>query len=184
MFTVTGNRGGKVYRRPGSDVYHPKFTQGTMKHPDSLMVWGAFGYHGVGPLVILPKNVTMNAERYLDLIKLNLHGCLTECRADIFMQDGAPCHTAKIVKKYFNFIQLNYIEDWPGNSPDLNPIENLWALIKRKLRERDTSSLSKLEYAIRDIWTNLDSQWLRNLAESVPRRLNECVKKRGFPTKY
>lgn len=40
MFNVTSNRGGKVYQRPGSNVYNPKFTKGTVKHPGYLMVWG------------------------------------------------------------------------------------------------------------------------------------------------
>ena len=44
-FTVTGNRGGKVRMWPGADHFHPKYTEGTVKHPaDSVMVSGAFGY--------------------------------------------------------------------------------------------------------------------------------------------
>lgn len=149
-FTVTGNRAGKVYRRPGSDACDPKFMQGTVKHLDSLMVWGAFGYHGVGSLVVLPRNVTMSTDRYLELLSDNLENCFEQCKSDVFMQDGAPCHTAKLIKEWFDFVQVDYIKDWPGNSSDLNPIENLWAHIKNNLRERDTSSLPKLESAIKD----------------------------------
>ena len=65
-FTVTGNRGGKVRMRPDADTIHLEYTDGTVKHPDSVIygvVWDAFGYHRVGKLIALPKNVTVN--RYL-----------------------------------------------------------------------------------------------------------------------
>ena len=76
-------------------------------------------------------------------------------------------HTAKIIKEWFDFVQIEYISDWPGNSPDLNPIENLWAIMKGELRGRDTSSLPKLEREIRDVWANLDRDYLKNLIDNV-----------------
>lgn len=183
-FTVTGNRGGKVRLRPGSDSYDPKFTQGTVKHPDSVMVWGAFGYHGTGKLVVLPKNVTVNKERYLELLNDHLEDCFIDCKSEVFQQDGAPAHTAKLIKEWFEWVDVDYIKDWPGNSPDLNPIENLWGLMKRRLRGRDTSSVPKLIDHLQDIWSNLSPALLQNLALSVPKRLSSCLKRRGNPTKY
>ena len=53
--------------RPGADPYHPKYTQGTVKYPDSVMIWDAFRYHNKGKLVVLPKNIIVNKERYLEL---------------------------------------------------------------------------------------------------------------------
>ena len=41
------------------------------------------------------------------------------------MQDGAPAHTAKLIKEWFEFVGVDYIRDWLGNSLDFNPIENL-----------------------------------------------------------
>ena len=88
------------------------------------------------------------------------------------------------VKQWLRDCDVSFFDDWPGNSPDLNPIENLWALVKRELRGKDTSSLPKLEAAIRDVWDNFKPELLQNLAESVPRRLRECLKKKGRPLKY
>ena len=68
----------------------------------------------------------MNKEQYLDVLKNRLLPQMEEWRAnDVckFMQDNAPCHTAKFIKKFFEDQHINVL-DWPGNSPDLNPIEN------------------------------------------------------------
>ena len=50
----------------------------------------------------------------------------------VFMQDGAPCHTAKSIKTFLANESIELL-DWPGNFPDLNPNENLWELVKRKI---------------------------------------------------
>ena len=183
-FTVTGNRGGRVRLRRGTDPFHPKYTEGTVKHPDSVMVWGAFGYHGAGKLIVLPKNLTVNKDRYLELLADHLEDCFTVCQSEIFQQDGAPAHTAKLIREWFEWVGVDYIRDWPGNSPDLNPIENLWGLIKRRLRGRDTSTVPKLVKEIEDIWEHFEPSLLQNLALSVPLRLKSCVKRKGHPTKY
>ena len=119
------------------------------------MVWGCFIYYGLGKLIILPKNKTVNSASYLDLLKSNLKECYRMCRIQRrggwFMQDGAPPHTAKIVKAWLAESRIDYFKDWPGNSPDLNPIENLWAIIKYRLRACDTSSIPKLIRAVNQI---------------------------------
>ena len=51
---------------------------------------GAFGYHGVGTLVILSRNVLMIADRYLELLSDNLEDCFERHQTDVFLQDGAP----------------------------------------------------------------------------------------------
>ena len=176
MFRVTGNRATHVYRRPGpGDPNDPKYTCATIKQPDRLMVWGSFGYHGPGELRVLPRNERMNKEKYLVLISDHLMDCFVKCRIPlrngICQQDGATCHTAKIIGEYLDFVNVDYINERPGNSPDSNPIEHIWAQMKHQLRGRDTSSLPKLEAEIRDIWANLDPDYLKTLVDSVPDRL-------------
>lgn len=68
MFCISGSQGGDIYRRRDSDPLIPKYTKKYVKHPDKIMVWGCFGFHGLGELAILPKNKSMNKNNYLELL--------------------------------------------------------------------------------------------------------------------
>ena len=98
----------------------------------------------------------------------------------IFQQDLAPCHTEKIVKKFFDENEISVLE-WPGNSPDLNPIENLWAICKQRLRGMDCTTKEKMIKALIEVWYRdpkiiLDCS---KLVESMPNRVKMLLKNRG-----
>jgi hypothetical protein len=77
------------------------------------------------------------------------------------------------------------VMDWPGNSPNLNPIENLWSIMKKKLKEDHTiTSLNKLQDAIKKMWVQLPNDLMMKLAQSMPRRLRMCIENKGQMTKY
>ena len=121
---------------------------------------------------------------FLELLCDYLPECFKVTGAKVFQQDGAPCHTAKTVTTWLDDCQVPFIKDWPGNRPDLNPIENLWWIVKQDLPGKDVSSVPKLEAAIRDSWANIPLQTLRNLTLSLSRRLQVVKKGKGHPTKY
>ena len=106
-----------------------------------------------------------------------------------FMQDGAGPHASK---KTFRFLQRNRIQlqPWPGNSPDLNPIENAWHLLKARLRKRfrDPRKRPHTEAewikAAQEEWEQIPQEVLNRLVDSVPRRFAACIKARGGHTKY
>ena len=183
-FTVTGTPSHRVYRKPGSDALDPKYMTKFVKHPASLMVWGCFTYHGVGDLVVLPANEKVNQYNYLELLCDVLCNSFDKTKAQVFMQDSAPAHIAKSVTKWLGDCEVSYIRDWPGNSPDINPIENLLSHMKKQLRSMDTSSVPKLEAAIKKLWASFSPSVLQNLATSVPKRLKEIIKRKGNATKY
>ena len=114
----------KHVRRPVEKRFDEKYTSATIKHPPSQMIWGAMSKNGTAGLYFLTTGTTMNGSKYVDLLKSKLLLHMSVHNTSIFMQNGAPCHHSKIVKKFLgdnNVVTL----DWPGNSPDLNPIENL-----------------------------------------------------------
>ena len=69
----------------------------------------------------------------------------------------APCHRSKVLQGFIDQQRINTLE-WPGNSPELNSIENLWSIMKRKVAEQHPSSLLGLQhlmpvsYAIKEVW--------------------------------
>ena len=98
------------------------------------MIWACFSYNGVGRLSICEGN--MNQERYLQTLndKLLPSVASSGIYGDIYhLDDSAPCHRTKKILDWHDKNGLEKIR-WPGNSPDLNPIENLFSIIKQKLR--------------------------------------------------
>ena len=73
----------------------------------------------------------------------------------------------------------------PGNSPDLNPIENLWCLMKNKVSEKHPTSFSALQLAIKKVWVKeVFLDYCCKLIESMPHRLQKVIKNKGGHTKY
>lgn len=183
MFKTIASRPKHVRRPPGSNRYDSKYTIKTVKHPESVMVWGSFCASGRGGLYFLPKNTTMNSESYISCLNDHLLTFFGIHRCEFFLQDGAPCHTSKKTKKWLADNKIPLM-DWPGNSPDLNPIENLWNIMKNKVAKENTSSIEKLKTAILKVWIDFSTTYLENLAFSMPKRLQDVLKCNGEPTKY
>ncbi len=69
----------------------------------------------------------------------------------IFQRDVAPAHTAQSTKSWFNDHGVTVL-DWPANSPDLNPIENIWGFVKRKMRDTRPNNVDDLKAVIKATW--------------------------------
>ncbi len=69
----------------------------------------------------------------------------------IFQKDLAPAHTAKSTKSWLNDHGVGVL-DWPANSPDVNPIENLWGIVKRKLRNKRPKNADELNATVKETW--------------------------------
>ncbi len=101
----------------------------------------------------------------------------------IFQQDLAPAHTAKSTKSWLNDHGVGVL-DWPANSPDLNPIENLWGIVKRKMRNKRPKNADELKATVKETWASIPPQQCHKLITSMPRWIEAVIKAKGAPTKY
>ena len=77
------------------------------------------------------------------------------------LQDNDPKHNSRIVKKFLDE-EVPEVIDWPSNSPDANPIENLCSVIKRRLEKRGPSNLNELNKFLHDEWNKVDMLIINN----------------------
>ena len=102
----------------------------------------------------------------------------------IFQQDNAPVHTAKVAKNALKDAEVKTLP-WPAYSPDLNPIENLWSVMERNLRNRNPpGSITELRRMLQEEWNSLSQDMLRDLVESMPRRVRVVIDAKGGATCY
>jgi DDE superfamily endonuclease/Winged helix-turn helix len=100
------------------------------------------------------------------------------------LQDNAPPHTSHSSKRWLRANDVKLIEHWPASSPDLNPIENVWAYLKRRLYRRSISTVEQLKAALLEEWDALPEEMLTNAMLSMPRRLQAVLDRNGGYTGY
>lgn len=186
--SIFGNDGVRYVRRRVNEELNPECMLPTMKHPISVMVWGCMTASGTGRLEII--NGTLNAKKYQEtILEKKLLPTITQFfpnnpREAIFQQDGAPCHTARHCMNWLHSNEIKVLS-WPGNSPDMNPIENLWVKLKRIVSTFKPSNKTELIEAIIKSWFRvISTEELSALVDSMPRRIDALLKAKGFSTKY
>lgn len=134
-----------IRRKPGEELKADCLVQ-TVKHPPSVMIWGSISASGPGPLFFVEG--TMRQDQYLNILKNVFLPSIQDIRdagsCYYFMQDNAPCHTAKTVKNFMAEENIPLLP-WPGNSPDINPIENIWRLLKIKINKLPNPNIQLLK---------------------------------------
>jgi hypothetical protein len=78
---------------------------------------------------------------------------------------------------------VDVVEGWPTKGDDINPIENLWAILDEKLESKKFKTENGMKKAIRQVWDEVDLSLLHNLISSVPDRLRRIRKAQGGPIK-
>jgi hypothetical protein len=162
-----------VRRSSTMSHYKQKFIATNVKHSPSVMVWGCFSARkGRGSLFFLPPKMTMNSFMYMSMLREKPFPWMAIHGMSKFLQDGAPCHPSKVSMALLRE-QPFTVMDWPGNSPDLNPIENVRSIMKARLKSNHTiTSLPKLERGIKTMCVrDLPLSLFQNLAHSMPTRI-------------
>ena len=104
------------------------------------------------------------------------------------MEDGAPVHRCRAAKEWKAQRGMQVLP-WPAQSPDSNPIENLWMIMKRRVqalraRGRRPRDLEEYKACLQGVWDELQPQNWNKLIASMPSRLKEVIKNEGGPTHH
>jgi transposase len=194
LFPRSGHR--YVRRQPGEEMME-QCLEKTVKHGGGkIMVWGCFHANGVG--ILRKIEGTMDQNQYHTIL---CHAVIPEIKKLtneepndviwIFQHDNDPKHTAKKNERYLETKQGEgqlkfHVMPWPSQSPDLNPIENLWNIIKDALDDRidRPSNLDELFQFVKEEWEKVPKDYLRNLVDNLPRRIQDVIKNKGGSTRY
>ena len=158
-----------------------------------VMIWaGIIGGELVGP-VRVPEGVKITSATYCQLLQSAFLPWLDEVPLSrrfklIFQHDNAPSHSAKATQAFLSSIGIegNRLMDWPACSPDVNPIENLWGIMKEEIYHdgRQYSSKDDLWNAIETAASNVRPSEIRKLTNSVDKRIELVLQKKGGYIKY
>lgn len=175
------------WKTPGSPL-KPNHVTKTVKYGGgSIMIWGCFTAHGVGFLSKIEGS--MDAALYCNILEDELQQTIDYYGIDraklIFQHDNDPKHTARATMEKLRELGFSTLS-WPAQSPDLNPIEQLWGLLKRRLAkyERVPSSMAELWERVPIEWDKIMQEECLHLIESMPKRVAAVIKAKGGYTKY
>ena len=167
---------GRVWNPPGN-----KKIVRTVKHPTKVNVWGCFSSRGFGRIICFKEN--LNAKRMCNIYERALLPTATDhfgpgSTSWKLQEDNDPKHMSKMAKKWREENGVQRI-DWPSMSPDINPIENVWHLLKMSLQKRKLTTCRSLTAAIHREWKALPVELAGRLVETMKNRLFEVIEKKG-----
>lgn len=197
LFYVPNSRNDTVWGSQEENV--PIASQ--VKFSPSVLVWGGMTAAGLTRLHFVPQHTSINSEYYISNIlkkelkpvydRLDTCGTISKRRlfADnalsVFQQDGARAHTSAVSRAWLNENIPNYIENWPPNSPDLSPIENLWSILSNSVyKDPEPKTLDQLKRRLLKAWNSIPLETLENLVKSLPRRMKAVIDNKGNTIAY
>jgi len=126
----------------------------------------------------------MNAEFYVEILERHI----PEIRKLMgrhwrLQQDNDPKHTSRLAQSFINE-NIPELLDWPANSPDLNPIENLWNLVKRNVEKKMPQNQKDLIQFMVEEWNSIPNSVLKNLVNSMKRRCELIIENNGERISY
>ena len=176
-----------VWKRAGKSLSN-RLVEGTVKfRGGSVMMWGCMTWEGAGMACKIDGK--MDANLYAQILDDELQQTLeyygTTPDDIIFQQDNDPKNTSRLTKQWFVDHGFEVMVR-PAQSPDLNPIEHLWFILKRRLAKYPEPPKGILEFweCIQVEWEKIEVAQCQQLIESMPRRIREIIKAKGGYISY
>lgn len=173
-----------------SDVNPQQFHERPL-HDEKVTVWCGVSIFGIiGPYFFEEnnRNVTINSERYVNMLRVFLRPELRRLGQNHiwFQQDGATAHTARqtriLLQEMFPGRLISKFGDitWPANSPDLTaPDFFLWGYLKEKVYERRPNTIQELKIRILEEINNIGAELLKRVMQNFRCRLQKCIDNQG-----
>jgi transposase len=171
-----------------SDNIQERQVKGTVKHGGgNIMIWSCITAKGPGYLCKIEE--TMDQVVYKEILQTHLLNTLNFYKMNssrfIFQHDNDPKHTAKSITAWLEDRGIQTMI-WPSQSPDMNPIEHVWALLKSRLNEYESAPAGLL-----DLWDRVQAEWDKltekeclKYIDSMPDRIAAVIKAKGRWTTY
>ncbi|KAF8796691.1 Transposable element Tcb2 transposase like protein [Argiope bruennichi] len=183
IFSSVGYGPVRVWR-PDGQRFNEKYLHSD-KHSSrfTISVWVCIGF--INKIHLIARK-TLNAEYYVNSILINTLGEIADTSTYIFMHDLSPVHTSKLAQNWLIDNDVNVLWDWPPKGADLNPVENLFGELERRMVNRNPKNDWELWEMVRDTFQEVTSEecYVKKLIESVPRRLKAVADKGGGFSKY
>lgn len=206
-FRYPGSKVGRVRYRKASDVCEDAVY--TPNRPSCLNVYAGISVHGVtflqevtGTTLLKTDFTNLKGDKSRNITKAEYKQVLTRCLLPegrrifdgpglsgwVLQQDGDPTHgIAHAVieeqrSKCRGTVQL--LQGWPGNSPDLSPIENVWGWVDAEVAALGCKIFLEFRAAVQKTFKNIPRRMLSNLFASMPKRMKECIDNEGGKTRY
>jgi len=140
-------------------------------------VWGGITWNGKVSLKLFREN--LDSKLYVDILteKLSeIRSLYKYVSGWSFQQDNDPKHTANKTGEWFEKNKVKKL-DWPAASPDLNPIENCWGIMKKEIGKLRPKNRDELEECLIELWESISLETIRNLILSMPKRCDKVIEK-------
>lgn len=176
-----------VWRRKNEQL-DPKFLRRSKKHPLRINVMGGFCHKGKTKLIRVEGR--MDSTMCRSLVRYKLLPCFEDLyngRKFILQHDNATNFKKGVMRPYLQQLERRkklIVLDWPSQSPDLNPIENLWKQVDDLGKDRAPATRDELFDAISSAWDSIPKHQLRTLIRSMPARCREVIVRKGEMTHY
>jgi hypothetical protein len=179
-----GKHGRRWVQRPVGTAFNPEYTYQQDEATEQVTLWGCFCAKEIGQAEIFIGE--FDARKYVGILRANLIPSYRKFFPSgqwYFQQDNAPQHTSAAARAWFHNNGITVL-DFPPWSPDLNPIENLWADFKQRVEQHHALTAEELETAMKVEWEGTDNSLLTKLVHSMPDRLSQFINNKEHTTKY
>jgi hypothetical protein len=179
-----GHHGREYVQRPIGAALDPKYTLKTDRLEGKVSLWGCICAGGLGHAELYVD--TLDARRYQSILALNLVSSAHHFWPKghwWYQQDNWSVHTAGTSQAWFHNHGIDLI-DWPAWSPDLNPIENLWNDLKRRVYAHHAKMMEELEHWIGMEWQATELNFISHICRSMPQRMQLLRANHGHKISY